>query len=252
MVNDVATVRIPGITAGGAIQISNAAIVTTVLGAIAISLLGSHFMNGMKNAKWKKKHKMRTNPRAIENKIVKDVMAFSTNIETTAHHLPQIRNLTHTMKDRIKDQIRAYRAGEITQTQFDNNIRNMYQMVQTEMGIPANTIPQHVTQKIDASIDRIADRMLEGKIPVKIKYRMYKTNPGLSQLHALGRQRALEMGQGHKYGLKNKMAMHTSAGVYLKDVGWNRDNFPGKGKMWGHKRDDPNFPGAHYGSWFRM
>ena len=232
------TVRIPGLTFGGALQVSNSTIVTTVLGAVAISLIGMHFMNGMKKGHERKKEWKRHSPRAVENKVMQDVVAFATNVDTVAHNLPQIRNMVHTMKDRIKDQIRAYRDGEITQTQFDSSVRNMYPMILTEMGIPANTVPQHVVQKLDATVDRIADRILDGKIPVKVKFRMYKNNPGLAHLHELGRKRALEMGQGHKYGLKRKMAMHTNAAVYLKD-----SNFGGWSRPDGE---------SYYGAWFRQ
>lgn len=228
-------VRIPGLTFGGALQVSNSTIVTTVLGAIAISLIGCHFMNGMKKHKERKKEWKRHSPRAVENKVMQDVVAFATNVDTVGHNLPQIRNMVHTLKDRIKDQIQAYRSGDITQSQFDASVRNMYPMILNEMGIPANTVPQHVVNKLDASIDRIADRILEGKLPVKVKFRMYKTNPGLAHLHELGRKRALEVGEGHKYGLKRKMAMHTSAGTYLKDAnfaGWQR-------------------PEGYFGAWFR-
>lgn len=227
-------VRIPGLTFGGALQVSNSTIVTTVLGAIAISLIGCHFMNGMKKHHERKKEWKRHSPRAVENKVMQDVVAFATNVDTVGHNLPQIRNMVHTLKDRIKDQIQAYRSGDITQSQFDASVRNMYPMILNEMGIPANTVPQHVVNKLDASIDRIADRILEGKLPVKVKFRMYKTNPGLAHLHELGRKRALEVGEGHKYGLKRKMAMHTSAGTYLKDAnfGWTR-------------------PEGYYGAWFR-
>lgn len=214
---DVANVKIPGLSFGGALQVSNSTVVAMVVGAIAISWLGCNIMSGMKKARNKKKEWKRHSPRAVENKVMQDVMSFATNIDTVAHNLPQIRNMVHTMKDRIKDQIRAYREGEITQAQFDSSVRNMYPMILTEMGIPANTVPQHVVQKLDASVDRIADKILSGQLPVKTKFRMYKTNPGLAHLHELGRQRALEMGLGHKYGLRNKMAMHTNAGVYLKD-----------------------------------
>lgn len=247
---DTAVVRIPGLSFGGALQVSNSTVIATVVGAIAISLLGCHFMSSMKKGHNRKKEWKRHSPRAVENKVMQDVVSFATNVNTVAHNLPQIRNMVHTMKDRIKDQIRAYRSGEITQSQFDASVRNMYPMILNEMGIPANTVPQHVVNKLDASVDRIADKILSGQLPVKTKFRMYKTNPGLAHLHDLGRQRALEMGQGHKYGLKNKMAMHTNAGVYLKDVGWRRDDFPGKGKAWGHNRDSPLFPGNVHSSNF--
>jgi hypothetical protein len=215
MGNDVTTVRIPGLTFGGAIQVSNTTIITTALAAVAISLIGCHFMGGMKKGKEKRKEWKRHSPQAIENKVMKDVMAFSTNINTVAHNMPQIRNMVHTLNGRIKDQIRAYTAGEITQAQFDSSVRNLYPVVLNEMGIPANTVPQHVVNKLDATIDRVAEKILEGRLPVKVKFRMYKNNPGLSQLHDLGRKRAMEMGRGHKYGLQQQ-AMHTSAGIYLK------------------------------------
>jgi hypothetical protein len=257
MANDVTTVRIPGLTLGGAIQVSNTTVITTALAAVGLALVGCHFMNGMKKAHHNKKEWKRHSPRAVENKVMQDVMAFATNIHTVADNLPQIRNMVHTLRDRIKDQIRSYRAGEITQAQFDASVRNMYPMILTELGIPANTVPQQVVNKLDATVDRIADRILEGKIPAKVKFRMYKTNPGLAHLHDLGRQRALEVGQGHKYGL-HKQAMHTSAAVYLKDAnyGWSRPDFPGKGKAWGHDRDSPLFPGnvhsqSNFGAWFR-
>lgn len=260
MVNDTSTVRIPGLSFGGALQVSNTTIVTIVLGAIAASLVGMHFMNGMRKAHWKKKDWKRHSPNAIEDKVMGDVMAFASNIHTVGNNLPQIRNMVHTLRGRIKNLIDSYRAGEITQAEFDSTVRNLYPLILDEMNIPANTVPQHVVNKLDASIDRIADKILEGKIPAKVKFRMYKNHPGLSELHELGRQRALQVGRGHKYGLKRVTSMHTNAGIYLKDVGYKREDFPGKGKMWGHKRDDLLFPAtvhrqndveSEYGAWFR-
>lgn len=266
MVQDTATIRIPGLTVGGALQVSNTTVVTGVLGAIAISLIGMHFMNGMHKAKHRKKERFRNSPQAIENKVMGDVMAFASNIHSVGNNLPQIHNMVKTLRGRIKNQISAYRSGDLSAQEFDASVRNLYQMILDEMDIPPNTVPQHVVQKIDGMVDRVADRILEGKIPVKVKFRMYKNHPGLAQLHELGRERALEVGKGHKYGLKNKMAMHTNAGIYLKDVGWRRDDHPGKGKAWGHNRDSPLFPGnvhsssnfagwqrpeGFFGAWFR-
>ena len=80
---------------------------------------------------------------------------------------------------------------------------------------------QGINRKFDNQIDRIADQILEGKLPAKIKFRMYKNNPGLAQLHDMGRRRAAEMVGGPV------QSMHTSAGVYLR-------------------------PQSHFGSWERQ
>jgi hypothetical protein len=257
--NDTAVVRIPGLTFGGALQISNATVVTTALAAVAISLIGMHCLGGMKKAEKYKKEWKRHSPRAIENKVMRDVMSFSTNIHTVANNMPQIRNMVKTLRGRIRNQIQAYESGDITRQEFDTSVRSLYQMVLNEMGIPANSVPQHVVNKIDAMVDRVANGILDGNIPAKVKFRMYKNHPALSQLHELGRQRALEVGRGHKYGLK---ALHTSAGIYVKP--YEREGFKGRGKMWGHDRDNPLFPGnvhsnfagwqrgeGYYGAWFR-
>lgn len=227
--NDTTSVRIPGITFGGALQISNTTMIVTALSAVAITLAGMHFMKGMKKGKDFKKEWKRHSPRAVKNKVMRDVMSFASNIHTVGHNLPQIRNVVQTLDGRIKNQIQAYENGDITAQQFDASVRNMYPMVLTELGIPANTIPQQVTNRLDATVDRIADRILEGKLPVKVNFRMYKNYPGLTQLHELGRERALSSGKGHKYGLRT---MSTPAGVYF--AGWQRpDN-------------------SYYGSWIRQ
>src|SRR5215210_3065927 len=105
------SIRIPGLTFGGAVQLSNTTVVTTALAAVAIALVGCHFMNGMKKGHNNKKGWMRNSPRAVENKVMQDVMSFATNIHTVADNLPQIKNMVHTLNGRIKDQIRAYRDG---------------------------------------------------------------------------------------------------------------------------------------------
>lgn len=216
MPNDVSVVKIPGITVGGALQVSNTTVVTLALASIAATFIGLHLLNGAREGHHKRKEMWRNNPMAIENKVMRDVVAFASNVNTVSNNLPQIRNMVHTLKDRIKDQIRGYRAGEISQSEFDNSVRNMYPMILDEMGIPANSVPAHVTNKLDATIDRVADKIASGQLPVKIKFRMYKNHPGLAQIHELGRQRALERGLGHKYGLKRVMGMHTDAGIYLR------------------------------------
>lgn len=216
MVNDTSVVRIPGITVGGALQVSNTTVVTLALASIAATFIGLHLLNGAKEGHHRRKERWRNSPHAIENKVMRDVVAFASNVNTVSQNLPQIRNMVHTLKDRIKDQIRAYRSGDISQSEFDNSVRNMYPMILNEMGIPANSVPVHVTNKLDATIDRVADKIADGQLPVKVKFRLYKNHPGLAQIHELGRQRALSRGLGNKYGLKRVMGMHTKAGVYLR------------------------------------
>lgn len=238
MVNgkDTSVVRIPGLTVGGALQLSNTSIIIASLAGVAISLAAMHFMEGShRKEKWRGE-RFRNNPHAIKNKIFSDVVAFAADTNQVANNLPRIRAMVNTLNDRIKAQIAAYRSGAITQQQFDSTIRNMYPLILTELGIPPDTVPIHVQQQLDAKIDRIADKILEGQLPVKVKFRMYKNHPELAQLHALGRERALSVGQGHKYGLKRKMAMHTNAGVYLKEIGWNRPGFGGKAHHYAYGR----------------
>ena len=98
----------------------------------------------------------------------------------------------------------------MTADQFDSTIRGLYPMVTEELGIPTNSLPQGINRKFDNKIDRIADSILAGELPAKIKFRMYKNHPGLSQLHEAGRRRAAEMID------RPVQSMHTSAGVYLR------------------------------------
>lgn len=233
--DDTARVKIPGLSLGGAIQISNATMVTAVLGGIALTLVGCHFLNGHKKAKKWMKNKKRMNPDYIENKVFSDVMSFAANVNPNASTIVPIRNMVHRVRGRIKDLIQSYRSGDITAQEFDASVRNLYPLILDEMDIPPNSVPQHVVNQLDATIERVSDKILSGQLPVKIKTRMYKNHPGLATLHELGRERALSQGLGNKYGLKRKMAMHTNAGVYLKDAnyaGWMR-------------------PEGYYGAWIR-
>ncbi len=217
MASDIQSVRIPGLTFGGALQVSNTTVITAALAGVALSLVAMHCMSYNKQGKEWHKERKRHSPRAIEKKVLDDVVSFATDVHTVANNLQPVRNMIHTMRPRINATIDAYNRGEMTAEQFDSTIRNLYPIVAEELGIPVNSLPQGINRKFDNKIDRIADSILAGELPAKIKFRMYKTHPGLAQLHELGRKRALEVGQGHKYGLyKHPVAMHTSAGVYLR------------------------------------
>lgn len=223
---DITNVRIPGLTVGGALQVSNTTVITAALAGVALSLVAMHCMSYNKKGKEWHKERKRHSPRAIEKKVLDDVISFSTDVHTVANNLPTVRNLIHTMRPRINATIDAYNRGELSKTEFDSTIRGLYPMVTEELGIPVSSLPLGINRKFDNQIDRIADSILEGRLPAKVKFRMYKNHPGLAQMHELGRQRALEVGQGNKYGL-HKQAMHTSAGVYLR-------------------------PQSHFGSWERQ
>lgn len=228
-------VRIPGLTFGGALQVSNTTVITAALAGVALSLVAMHCMDYNKKGKhWRKEWK-RHSPRAIENKVLNDVVSFAANVHDVANNLPAVRNVIHTMRPRINATIDAYNRGELTAEQFDSTIRNLYPMVTEELGIPVDSLPAGINRKFDNQIERIADSIVAGEIPAKIKFRMYKNHPGLARLHDMGRRRAAELVDGPV------QAMHTSAGVYVK--GWEREGFKGRGKAWGHDRDSPLFPG---------
>ena len=220
MVQDITSVRIPGLTFGGALQVSNTTVITAALAGVALSLVAMHCMDYNKKGKNFHKEWKRHSGRAVEKKVLDDVVSFATDVHTVANNLQPVRNFIHTMRPRINATIDAYNRGEMSAEQFDSTIRNLYPMVAEELGIPVNSLPQGINRKFDNHIDRIADSILEGKIPAKIKFRMYKNHPGLSQLHDMGRRRALE--RAH-----TTQAMHTSAGVYLR-------------------------PQSHFGSWERQ
>jgi hypothetical protein len=219
-------IRIPGLTFGGALQVSNTTIVTAALAGVAISALIMHCLNYNHKGKHMQKEWKRHSPKAIQKQIFQDVVSFAADAHQVGQNLPAVRNVITTMNNQIRGTIDAYRRGDITAQQFDTTVRNMYPAVLEELGIPPSNVPMNITRNLDNKIDRIADRILEGQIPVKVKFRMYKNHPGLAKMHELGRERALEMGQGHKYGL-HRQAMHTSAGVYLP-------------------------PQSHFGSWERQ
>lgn len=241
-------IRIPGLTFGGALQVSNTTIVTGALAGVAIAALVMHCLNYNHKGKHMQKEWKRHSPKAVQNQIFQDVVSFAADAQQIGQNLPAVRNVITSMNNQIRGTIDAYRRGEITAQQFDTTVRNMYPEVLEELGLAASDVPVKIANNLDAKVDRIAERILEGQIPVKVKFRMYKDHPGLAKMHELGRERALEMGRGHKYGLQ---AMHTSAGVYLKP--WQRPGF--KGKAWGHHKDSPLFPGnahSNFGSWERQ
>ena len=204
------TVRIPGLTFGGALQISNTTVITAALAGVALSLVAMHCMDYNKKGKhWRKEWK-RHSPGSIEKKVLSDVVSFATDVHQVANHLPAVRNVIHSMRPRINATIDAYNRGELTAEQFDSTIRGLYPMVTEELGIPVDTLPLGINRKFDNQVDRIADSILEGKLPAKIKFRMYKNHPGLAALHDMGRKRAAQLVN------RPVQAMHTSAGVYLR------------------------------------
>ena len=204
------TVRIPGLTFGGALQISNTTVITAALAGVALSLVAMHCMDYNKKGKNYRKEWKRHSPRAIEKKVLHDVVSFATDVHQVANNLQPVRNVIHTMRPRINATIDAYNRGELTAEQFDSTIRGLYPIVTEELGIPVDSLPAGINRKFDNKIDKIADSILEGKIPAKIKFRMYKNHPGLAQLHDMGRRRAAELVN------RPVQAMHTSAGVYLR------------------------------------
>jgi len=212
MANDIQTVRIPGLTVGGALQVSNTTVITAALAGVALSLVAMHCMSYNKQGKNWHKERKRHSPRAIEKKVLADVISFATDVHTVANNLPAVRNVIHTMRPRINATIDAYNRGEMSSEQFDSTIRNLYPMVAEELGIPINSLPAGINRKFDNKIDHIADAILKGQLPAKVKFRMYKTHPGLSQLHDMGRRRALQLAN------RPVQSMHTSAGVYLREM----------------------------------
>ena len=204
------TVRIPGLTFGGALQISNTTVITAALAGVALSLVTMYCMDYNKKGKhWRKEWK-RHSPGAIEKKVLNDVVSFATDVGTVANNLPAVRNVIHTMRPRINATIDAYNRGELTAEQFDSTIRGLYPMVTEELGIPVNTLPHGINRKFDNQINRIADSIVAGELPAKIKFRMYKNHPRLAALHDMGRRRAAEILD------RPVQSMHTSAGIYLR------------------------------------
>ena len=222
MANDVSVVRIPGVTVGGALQVSNTTIIALALAGIVLSVGAMHCLSYNKQGKNWNKERKRHSGRRIEKKVLDDVISYATDVTKVAHSLPAVRNLIHTMRPRINATIDAYNRGEMSKEQFDSTIRNLYPMVTQELGIPVNALPAGINNKFDNKIDKIADSILEGKLPAKIKFRMYKNHPGLAAMHEMGRKRALSMANTNY-----AQALHTSAGVYLR-------------------------PQSHYGSWERQ
>ena len=234
--NDTSIIRIPGLTFGGAIQLSNTTVIMTVLGAIAVSVIGMHTLT-----KGKKEWKRRNNRRGmrtgvLQNKVLHDVISYSADATQVGRNLPQIKNVVRSLQGRIQDLKRSFYRGEITKAAFDVEIGSMYQQVLTELNIPPNTVPIHLVNQYNAKIERLADKVEEGRLPTKLNFRLYKNHPDLNAFYVAGRNRAVQR--------------NATANV----LGWEREGFPGQGKAWGHRRDDPLFPGAgsHYAGWMRQ
>lgn len=181
---------IPGITVGGALQLSNTAIIATVLGVAALGMFGANFMKNHNKNKWRHKRNMMSHPKVVENNVIRDVVSYATDVNMVARNLRPIGNFVRTMRPQMNELIKRFRRGEITQEEYTNEINGLYERVLMELNIPQNTIPKQITNTINAKIDRIADKIEQGKIPRNIKFRMWKNHPDLDALHKIARGRA--------------------------------------------------------------
>lgn len=185
-------VKIPGITVGGALQVSNTTVVMVTLASVAAAIIGMHTMKrwDRNDRKHQRRRGMRTG--VLQNKVLHDVISYSADAQQVGRNLPQIKNVVRSLQSRIQDLKRAYYRGEITKAAFDTEIGSMYQQVLTELNIPPNTVPIHITNQFNAKIERLADKIEEGHLPVKLRSRLWKNHPRLASFYAAGRDRYLQ------------------------------------------------------------
>jgi hypothetical protein len=207
------------------------------LGAIAASIIGMHTMKS-----WRKHERHNRNRRGmktgvLQNKVLHDVISYAADAQQVGRNLPAIKNAVRLLQSRIQDLKRSYFRGEISRAQFDTEIAALHQQVQTELQLPTNPQPFHLINQFNAKIDRLADKIEEGRLPRRLNFRLYKNHPNLNAFYVAGKQRAVER--------------------ELMDRGWHNPNHPGKGKAWGHDRDSPLFPGnvhsqSNLAQWYRQ
>lgn len=219
MANGSSIVRIPGVTIGGALQLSNTTVVVATVGAVAAAMFGLYCIDGWKKEKKRKQHRLMTNPDVIENSIMHDVMSYATNTGTIANNLMPIRNLVHSMRSRIKDLIQRYRRGEIGKPEFVSEINGLYARVLAELNIPQNTIPVNIVNNINAKVDGIVNAIESGQIPLKIQGRLYKNHPELAEYHNLAKERVMQRAGQFNWGQIKKKAF-LGGGSYAKDGSW--------------------------------
>jgi hypothetical protein len=192
MANGSSVISIPGLTIGGALQVSNSTVIMLTLGAVAASIIGMHTMK-----KWKKdssydrkRRGMRTG--VLQNKVLHDVISYAADAQQVGRNLPAIKNAVRLLRDRIQDLKRSYFRGEITRAAFDTEIASLHQQVQAELQIPENPRPYHLINQFNARIDRLADKIEEGRLPRKINFRLYKNHPNLAAFYAAGKARYIQ------------------------------------------------------------
>lgn len=212
-------VRIPGLTVGGALQVSNTTVVVATLGAITAAMFGLYCIDGWKKDKKRKQHRMMTNPDIIESSVMRDVMSYATNIGTIGNNLIPIRNLVHSMRAGIKDLIQRYRRGEIGKAEFVAEINGLYARVLAELNIPQNTIPVNIVNNINAKVDSIVNAIEAGQLPLNIKSRLYKNHPELAEYHNLAKERVMQRAGQFNWGQIKKKAF-LGGGRYAKDSSW--------------------------------
>ena len=122
-------------------KLANTTVITAALAGVALSLVAMHCMSYNKKGKEWHKERKRHSPRAIEKKVLDDVVSFATDVHTVANNLQPVKNVIHTMRPRINATIDAYNRGELSQSEFDSTIRGLYPMVTEELGIPVNALP---------------------------------------------------------------------------------------------------------------
>jgi hypothetical protein len=185
-------ISIPGLTVGGALQVSNSTIVMLTLGAIATSIIGMHAMKRWsKNSKQDRRRRgMKTG--ALQNKVLHDVISYSADAQQVGRNLPQIKNAVRLLQSKIQDLKRAYFRGEISRSAFDIEIASLHQQVQAELNLPTNPRPFHLINQFNAKIDRLADKVEEGRLPTRLNFRLYKNHPRLNAFYVAGRERAME------------------------------------------------------------
>lgn len=219
MANGSSIVRIPGLTVGGALQVSNTTVVVATVGAIAAAMFGLYCIDGLKGMKRRKQERLMTNPDVVENSIMHDVMSYATNTGTIANNLLPIRNLVHSMRSKIRDLIQRYRRGEIGKAEFVSEINGLYARVLAELNIPQDTIPVNITNNINAKVEQIVNGIEAGTIPFKLKTRVYKNHPELAEYHNLAKERVMQRVGQFNWGQIKKKAF-LGGGSYAKDGSW--------------------------------